>query len=525
VWLSWWGISSCAKGPFLKPIRARIGEAEFWTAITEQVQSFEKMADIRSNDASFGSAQFGLLSPQQCEKLHNASLEILERTGVRLFEPQAIELLKKAGAFVSDGNRARIPSGLVEKAFNTVPKRIVLCNRQGKRVILLENHRSFYGPGSDCLHVLDHRTGARRRAVLKDVVEGVALCDALPHVDFVMSMFMPSDVNQMIPDRYQMEAMLSHTTKPIVFVAYDLAGCVDAVEMTEVVVGGPEALRQNPLVACYINVTTGLLHNKEALQKLLYLADKGLPALYIPVASNGVTGPITPAGSMVMVNAGVLTGLVLSQLKREGTPFIVPGWGGDPLDMRTLVESYCAPDVRGMAQELAHYYNLPAFGLAGASESKRVDGQAGAEAALTLLVDTLCGANLIHDLGYLESGLTFSLAQLVICNEIVDWIEHFMAGFEINDETLALDLIDEVGPDGQYLDTQHTRDHFREHWYPQLFERDIYDNWLARGGQSLAERAAGRVDEALATHKPEPLPEDVTRRLREIVQRAEAQVQ
>jgi len=168
---------------------------------------------------------------------------------------------------------------------------------------------------------------------------------------------------------------------------------------------------------------------------------------------------------------------------------------------------------------------LPAFGLAGASESKIVDGQAGAEAALTLLVDTLSGANLIHDLGYLESGLTFSLAQLVICNEIVDWVEHFVAGFEINDETLALDLIDEVGPDGQHLVTQHTRDHFREHWYPQVFERDTYDNWLARGGQGLAERAAGRVDEILATHKPEPLPEDVTRRLREIVQRAEAQVQ
>jgi len=329
----------------------------------------------------------------------------------------------------------------------------------------------------------------------------------------------------MIPDRYQMEAMLSHTTKPIIFVAYDLAGCTDAVEMAEVVVGGPEALRQNPLVACYINVTTGLLHNKEALQKLLYLADKGLPALYVPVVSNGVTGPVTPAGSMVMVNAGVLTGLVLSQLKREGAPFIVPGWGGDLLDMRTLVSSYCAPDVRGMAQELAHYYNLPVFGLAGASESKLADGQAGAEAALTLLVDTLSGANLIHDLGYLESGLTFSLAQLVICNEIVDWIGHFMAGFEINDETLALDLIDEAGPDGHHLGTKHTRDHFREHWYPQVFERDTYDNWLARGGQSLTERAAERVEEILTAHRPEPLPEDVTRRLREIVQRAEAQVQ
>ena len=479
------------------------------------------MANIRSNDVSFGSVQFGRLSPQQCEKLHNASLEILDRTGVRLYEPEAVGLLKKAGAFVSDGNRVRIPAGLVEKAFSTVPKRVVLCNRHGERVIFLEDHRSFYGPGSDCLHIIDHRTGKRRQPMLQDVIEGITLCDALPHIDFVMSLFLPSDVNQVIADRYQMEVMLSYTTKPIIFVTYDFSGCVDAVEMAETVVGGPETLRQNPLVACYINVTTGLQHNVEALQKLLYLAGKGLPALYIPVVSGGMTGPVTPAGSMAMVNAGVLAGLVLSQLKREGAPFIVPGWGGEGLDMRTMVGPYCAPDARGMAQALAHYYNLPAFGLAGASESKLLDGQAGAEAALTLLVDTLAGANLIHDLGYLESGLTFSLAQLVICDEIVGWIEHLMAGIEINDETLALDLIDKVGPDGQYLDSKHTLDHFRERWYPRVFERDNYDNWLAKGGKSVAERAAERVEEILAEHQPELLPEDIAQNIKAIIQRTQ----
>jgi trimethylamine--corrinoid protein Co-methyltransferase len=224
---------------------------------------------------------------------------------------------------------------------------------------------------------------------------------------------------------------------------------------------------------------------------------------------------------MAIVNAGVLAGLVLSQLKREGAPFIAPGWGGEGLDMRTMVGPYCGPDSRGMAQELAHYYNLPAFGLAGASESKLVDGQAGAEAVLTLLVETLAGANLIHDLGYLESGLTFSLAQLVICNEIVGWIEHFMAGIEINNETLALDLIDKLGPDGQYMNNKHTLDHFRERWYPRVFERDNYHKWLAKGGKSLAERAAERVEEILAEHQPDPLPEDIAQKIKTIVRRAE----
>jgi trimethylamine--corrinoid protein Co-methyltransferase len=368
---------------------------------------------------------------------------------------------------------------------------------------------------------MDHRTGARRQPVLQDVVEGITVCDALAHIDFVMSLVLPGDVNQAIAERYQMEAMLSYTTKPVVFVTYDFEGCVDAVEMAEAVVGGPDALRQNPLVACYINVTTGLKHNAEALQKLLYLAGKGLPAIYVPVVSGGTTGPVTLAGDMALVNAGVLTGLVLSQLKREGAPFIMPGWGGEALDMRTMVGPYCAPDLRGMAMALAHYYNLPAFGYAGASESKLVDTQAGAEAVLTLLVETLAGANLIHDLGYLESGLTFSLGQLVFCDEIVSWIEHLMAGIEINDETLALDLIDKLGPDGSYLDSEHTLTHFRERWYPRVFERDNYDNWLAQGGKSLAVRAAERVSEILVEHKPEPLPEGIREKINAIVRRAE----
>jgi trimethylamine--corrinoid protein Co-methyltransferase len=162
------------------------------------------------------------------------------------------------------------------------------------------------------------------------------------------------------------------------------------------------------------------------------------------------------------------------------------------------------------------------FGLGGCSESKLVDQQAAAEAALTLMVETLGGGNLIHDLGYLESGLSGSLAQLVICDEIVGWLEHFMAPIEVNDETLALDLIDEIGPDGQFLDSEHTLAHFREQWYPGAFERGNYSQWQASGGKSLGERAAERVDRILAEHKPEPLPADVAGAVHAIVERAEA---
>ncbi len=481
------------------------------------------MTGLRSNDRSFSSVQFRRLSDEQCQKLYWASLEILERTGVRLYEQEALDLLEKAGVPATDGNRVRIPSGLVEKAFTTVPKQVTLCDRHGDRVMPVEGHRSFFGPGSDCLHVIDHRTGERRRPVLQDVIDAMTVADALPHVDFVMSMFLPIDVPQDVADRYQMEVMLNHTTKPIVFVTPEFSGCVDSVEMAEAVVGGPEALRRNPMTVCYANVTTALRHNQESLQKLLYLAGKGLPVIYAPSSQGGVTAPVTLAGSLALAQAGTLVGLVLSQLKREGAPFIIQGWGGDMLDMRTTVMPYTDPDKRALGADFAHFLGLPMFAIAGCSDSKAVDQQAAAEAALTLMTDVLCGGNIVHDLGYLESGLTGSLAQLVICDEILGWLEHFVRGLEITDETLALDLIDEVGPDGQFLDSEHTFQHFRELWYPGLLDRNNYDGWLADGGKTLAERAAERVAVILAEHRPEPLPNDVAQAVHAIVERAEAQ--
>ncbi|MFO7557316.1 MAG: trimethylamine methyltransferase family protein [Desulfobacterales bacterium] len=476
------------------------------------------MAKICSNQNALLSPYAGKLSEGQSRKLYWACLEILERTGICLYDQEAIDLLNEAGAEVTDGNRVRIPSGMVEKAFTTVPKNITLYDQNGKRTMKIGGNQSYFGTGSDCLRIIDHRTGERRTAVLQDVIEGMTVCDALEHIDFVMCMFLPSDVSQKMLDRYEMEAMLNYTTKPIVYVTTEFSGCRDAVKMAEIVAGGEDALRCKPFATCYINVTTGLRHNEEALQKLLYLSGKGLPFTYIPSAQGGVTAPITLAGTMAINNAGVLAGLVLSQLKREGAPFIMPGWGGNMLDMKTTIQPYSDPEKRGQAIDFAHYLGLPTFSLAGCSESKMVDQQAAAEAALTLFTDALFGGNLIHDVGYLESGLSGSLPQLAICNEIISWLEAFMKEVEISDDTLALDLIDEVGPDGQYLDNPHTMKRFRERWYPKLFDRSNYDGWRKKGAKSLGERATLQVEKILAEHKPEPLTEDIAKAVHAIVE-------
>ncbi|HUH95961.1 MAG TPA: trimethylamine methyltransferase family protein [Anaerolineales bacterium] len=462
------------------------------------------------------------LSDEKLERIHAASLKILEGTGVRLFEPKALELLKSKGVRVEDGNRAYIPANLVEWALSTAPKSVTLYNRHGEAALALEGHNMFYGTGSDCPNVIDLHSGQRRPGTLHDVEEATIVCDALPNIDFLMSFCIANDLDQLTYDRHQMRAMLANSIKPILFVTLDFAGCMDAVAMAEAVAGSAEALRRKPICACYINVSAALRHNVEALQKLLFMAEKGLPTTYTPVVLRGATGPVTAAGAIALANAGELAGLVISQIKREGAPVILTGGVNDMLEMRTAIDCYSDPTNRVMLVEMAHRYGLPIFGLTGCSDSKLPDEQAAAEAALSIMLESLAGAQMAHDVGYLDSGMTNSLEQVVICDEIIAYTKHFMREVEVDDETLALDLIQQVGPDGDFIGSKHTRRHFKEDWYPQLFERRNYDGWKKAGGKTLRQRAQEKAIEILENHKPESLPPDVQARLDQILAEAQA---
>ena len=384
----------------------------------------------------------------------------------------------------------------------------------------LERNNVFYGPGSDCPNVIDVRTGERRPGTLQDIVEASRVCDALANMDFLMSFCVASDLPQETADRHQMRAMLMNSTKPILFVTTEFEGCVDAIRMAEAVASGEEELRRNPICACYINVTHPLRHNQEALRKLLFLAGKGLPTTYTPVVLRGATGPVTAAGAIALANAGELAGLVIAQLKREGAPIILTGGVNDMLDMRTTVDAYADPTNQVMLVELAHRYDLPIFGLTGCSNSKLPDEQAAAEAAFSIILETLAGAQMAHDVGYLEGGMTNSIDQIVICDELIAYTKQFMRKLEINADTLALDLIDQTGPDGDYLSAEHTLNHFRQDWYPKLFDRRNYDDWKNAGGKTLRHHANEKALKLLRSHKPEPLPAEVQARIDAIVEQS-----
>jgi len=459
------------------------------------------------------------LSSQQSKMLHDASVEILERTGMRFYDDEAVKLLRKGGASVSDGNRVRIPSWRVEWALRTAPKQIILYNQLSEPVIRLAGRKAYYGNSSDLPYIIDHRTSTRRKAVLQDAVEGIRVLESLPDIDFVMSFVLPDDVQVDQAELYQARIMLENTTKPIVYVTTNLPRAQKVVEMCEVVAGGADALRDYPFAACYINIAAPLKHNKESVQKLMWLAEKGLPAIYLPpTVTRGITTPITIAGFIAANNASQLAGLVLSQLKREGAPFIRCSFGGGTFDMRTMVGQHAAPEARGFNADLAHWYGLPGFGIGGMSGAKTVDEQAALEAALTLLLASLSGEQLIHDVGYLNNGSTASLEQLVICHEIIGWIKRFLPGLEINEDTLALDVIHQVGPDGNFLEMEHTALHCRDDWYPELLDRQSYDDWTNEGSPTLRSRAKQKVDDILASYTPRPIPPKIERAWEQIIE-------
>jgi trimethylamine--corrinoid protein Co-methyltransferase len=479
---------------------------------------------ITTHATKMTSAHYTRMGESECEKIHLASLEILERIGIDVHDEKARDILVKGGA-QADGLRVRIPAYMVTNALSLAPKQLTLYNRHGKVAIRAGGYNSYFGGGSDCLNILDHHTGERRKPLLEDVAQAARLMDALPEIDFVMSAFLPADVDGRVYDRYQMETMLNNTAKPIVFVTPDFEGCVAAVEMCEAVASGADAFQHKPFATCYINVTSGMIANAEALQKCMFLAEKGLPQLYIPLNAAGVNSPVTTAGCMASMNAGTLLGIVLSQLVRPGSPIAVPGWNGGPYNLKTMVGNYVLADEQGVPTSMGKYYDLPVFGLGGSTDSKVLDQQCGFEVTLSLMTSLLHGANIIHDVGFMDSGMQGSLQIIAIANDILGFLRAATRGVEVNDETLALDVIEELGPTGSFLDHDHTMRHYKEPFYSKLADKNQYSLWLEQGSKTMETRAAEMVDSILEKHRPEPLPADVQQALKQIVQREQAWIE
>ena len=462
-------------------------------------------------------ARLAIWDADACARVHEATLEVLGGTGIDVHYAPALDVFAGAGADV-DGVRVRIPPDLVESALRSAPRDWTIRPRGGAtEPLVLDAHHTWCGTGSDVLYVRDPDTRERRRVRRADVEGMAALCEKLPRIDFVMSMGLPEDAPQVIDDLVQVDAMLRGTRKPLVVAPRD-GHILPSLQEMAALAGERDSF------AIYAMPVPPLLFDEDGASKVIACAELGIPLVWAPAPNAGTTAPASVAAVIVVANAEVLAGLVLSQAVKPGAPFVW-GVGVGAMNMRTMNEVYSSADVfRGhQAQtDLARWYDLPSFAYAAHTDSKLLDGQWSAETALTAILGSLSRATLLHDVGYLECGLQASYESIVFGDHLLGWAKAFMAPLPVDDEALALAEIREVGPGGNHLARPYTRRHFRSIWQSDLFDTTRHDAWLAGGSRTLLDRLETRVAELRSEPRDFELPDDTKAGLGAILAEAEA---
>jgi trimethylamine---corrinoid protein Co-methyltransferase len=461
------------------------------------------------------------LSQEDKGKIHRAVLKILSEIGMKIFHDEALALLKDAGCSVSEERMVKIPGELARQALASAPDNILIYDREGRQAMDLGGHRSYYGTGSDLIYSLDSKSMQRHRCLLEDVRRAAKVADALPNIDFIMSFAHPSDFPAKQAYLRSFQAMAANSIKPIVCTADSRDDLSAMWEIAGILRSGEEALRSKPYGIYYGEPVSPLKFPVESVDKLLFCAEKSMPVIFSPAPIAGSTAPMTIAGHVAQGLAECFAGLVIHQLKSKGAPFIM-GMGPAVLDMATGQCSYNAPEylLSYLAIiEMSHYYNLPNWGYAGTSDSQIPDGQATFEAGLLTFIAQVAGSNLNHDVGYLDFGLTGSLEMIVILDEIIDQVRRLYRGIPVDDKTLALDVIKEVGADGNFLAHLHTLQHLEStQWRPKLISRMGHDKWQSSGSTSLLERAQKKLQKILQDHQPAPIPAEQAAQIQSLVE-------
>jgi len=466
--------------------------------------------------------KISVLSHDQIKAIHQASLDILAGMGVRVLDDQSRESLKEAGAHVHDTEWIRIPPHLVKQALNTAPETIVLSNQMGRRVMFLEEGKTYFGTGSDTLFTVDVETRERRKVRREDVGRMARLCDALPNIDFVMSMGSPHDVAADLMYLYNFAEMVLNTNKPIVFTARHGGDVDDIVAMASQVAGGETRLRERPFLLHYAEPISPLIFPESSVQKLVRCAEHGIPVAFPSGANAGGGAPITLAGAMALANAECLGGLVIHQLRNPGAPFLY-GFNVSTIDMMTAIVCYGNPEwsltAAGQA-DMARFYGLPSWGFGGATDAKVLDAQAGLEAMFSVYNALLSRNNLVHDVGYMEYGSTSSMELVIMVDEMIGMCRRFLEGIPVNEETLALEVIERARLRGGFMDDDHTLENWRRaQYHPKRLDRMQYDRWVEQGSLDLSDRLNQEAREIMTRHVPEGKSSEVVENIIRICER------
>jgi len=456
--------------------------------------------------------QYRPLTDEDIKAIHETSVNLLQDPGIRCDNAESLELFACAGAEVNRETRmVKIPRGMLEDAVASAPSKVILCGREEKNDLILEGKRTHLGTGGTVLNALDLETGERRPTVRQDIKDFARLVDALDNIDFFMLPLYPNDIAVENIDVNRFFWAMANTTKHIMGGVYTIDGIRSVIEIAEKIAGGPEKLRERPIISMVTCVMSPLVIDDTYGGLLIEVARQGIPVVCPAEPLAGATSPSTLAGTIAISNAETLAGVVLAQLANKGTPTIY-GTVASAMDMKT--GSYLSGNIEmglinAASAQMAQFYELPIYATAGMSDSKLPDIQAGYEKMATAMITALAGANFIHDAaGFLEFCTTISYEQMVIDDEIIGICMRAVRGIEVNEETLAEEVTKSVGAGGNFLANPHTMKHCRsEFFYPTVGDRQSRKVWEKNGAKDARERAREKAKLILAEHRPLPIPD------------------
>ena len=465
-----------------------------------------------------------VLSDEQLDQLHRASLQILSTIGVQIPHPEMRRLFGEAGAEVNESTEVvKIPEELVWRCLESAGKAFTLYGRdracQARFGVGARNYNSSGGEAS----WVDDTSARRRYATLEDVVTATRLGDGLPLINLVGAMADPHE----LPAAYRCvevaATQLKNTTKPIYFFFHDRASARYVLEVLAAVSGGEDEAIRYPLAHPLFEPISPLKFPYHGIDLLFETSRFSLPVAIAPMAQVGLTAPGTLAGTLAQENAEILAGVCVTQLIKPGLPVC---YGGIPhaFDMRTTQLIFAGPEQALMAiamTQLGKRYGLPVYINVGLTDSKVLDAQAGLEAGITLICGVLSGADIFGHFGICGVDQAASLVMLIMQHEALGYVERVLRGIEVSDETLGLEVIRSVGHTGNFLTEMHTVQHFRQElWFPQLLDRAFWSTWLEQGGSTMYDRCVAMKDRLLKEHTPEPLDDYTARELDNIVEAA-----
>ena len=475
-----------------------------------------------------GGFSLNVFSEDELYEIHLATLEVMQKTGLFVDDEEALDIFDGAGALVDRKNRmVKFPPYLVEDSIRSAPAKLLLAGRNPKHDLVLESNRVSFTNFGEGIFVNDLETGEQRSSTKQDVSDCVRILDSLPHFDVVQRAVGSRDKQPEVMTIHNAEAAFTHTSKHCFIGPGDREPLRRIIDMAATLAGGKDKLKERPIVSFNTCPTSPLRLQKEFCHIVIDAARFGIVANIISMAMAGATSPVSLAGSIVVQNAEILGGIVLSQLVRKGAP-VIYGSTTTIMDLKFGTSPMGCPEigmVSASAAKLAQYYRVPSWVAGGWGDSKIPDAQAGHEKTLTALTAALAGANIIYGSGSLEMGTTLDYAQLLMDHEFVGMIKRVIQGIPVNDALLAVDVIHEIGPFGDFISHEHTSKHMRAmQSQPKLIDRRRRDFWQQLGGTDLAHRAREEAKYILKTHKPEPLPPEVLSSIRSIVETAEAEL-